>query len=479
MMRKSKSAAKRHKRIWIFLFLFALICLIVFAAFLLWNRNGVDKNEPLPTDTQAVETTAQTIVTEKTLIGVVRETVMNTLTVETADASYVFSIADLISDTEENKVNIGDTVCITYTGILDTTLSVQTAEVTSVVVKQTAEQKVQEQIETRAKEQLSQMSLEEKVGQMFLARCPSQNAVRAVTTYHLGGYILFGRDFANKTEAQVISDIQSYQDASNIPLFIGVDEEGGTVNRVSSNPNLRASPFLSPQALYATGGMERIRSDTQEKNELLHKLGINLNFAPVCDVSQNPNDFIYDRSFGKDAEQTAEYVSTVVGEMKRQQMGSVLKHFPGYGNNADTHTGVAYDNRPYDTFLSSDFLPFQAGIEQGADMVLVSHNIVNCMDPSLPASLSAKVHEILRKDLDFQGVIITDDLAMQGVRAFADDSRVAVQAVLAGNDLLCCTDFETQIPAVIAAVENGEITQERIDASVLRILILKISLGLL
>ena len=198
MMRKSKSAAKRHKRIWIFLFLFALICLIVFAAFLLWNRNGVDKNEPLPTDTQAVETTAQTIVTEKTLIGVVRETVMNTLTVETADASYVFSIADLISDTEENKVNIGDTVCITYTGVLDATLSVQTAKVTSVVVKQTAEQKVQEQIETRAKEQLSQMSLEEKVGQMFLARCPSQNAVRAVTTYHPGGYILFGRDLPIK-----------------------------------------------------------------------------------------------------------------------------------------------------------------------------------------------------------------------------------------------------------------------------------------
>ena len=465
-MRKSKSAAKRHKHILLFLLIFVLICLIVFVAFLLWNRNGKDKNEPLPADTQAVETTAQTIVTEKTLTGIVRETAMNTLTVDTADASYVFSIADLISDTEENNANIGDTVCITYTGVLDATLSVQTAKVTSVVVKQT-------------EEQLSQMSLEEKVGQMFLARCPSQNAVRAVTTYHPGGYILFGRDFANKTEAQVISDIQNYQNASNIPLFIGVDEEGGTVNRVSTNPNLRASPFLSPQALYATGGVERIRSDTQEKSELLHKLGINLNFAPVCDVSQNPNDFIYDRSFGKDAEQTAEYVSTVVGEMKRQQMGSVLKHFPGYGNNADTHTDVAYDNRPYDTFLSSDFLPFQAGIEQGADMVLVSHNIVNCMDPSLPASLSAKVHEILRKDLDFQGVIITDDLAMQGVRAFADDSRVAVQAVLAGNDLLCCTDFETQIPAVIAAVENGEITQERIDASVLRILILKISLGLL
>lgn len=156
--------------------------------------------------------------------------------------------------------------------------------------------------------------------------------------------------------------------------------------------------------------------------------------------------------------------------MSEEGVGSVLKHFPGYGNNADTHTGIAYDHRPCETFLDSDFLPFQAGIHAGADMVLVSHNIVSCMDAQAPASLSLEVHKILREELGFTGVIITDDLAMNGVRDFAGDTEAAVLAVHAGNDLLCCTDFEVQIPAVLQAVEEGKITEEQINESVLRIL---------
>ena len=119
-------------------------------------------------------------------------------------------------------------------------------------------------------------------------------------------------------------------------MLIGVDEEGGTVVRVSSNPNLRGTKFQSPQALYSEGGFDRITSDTAEKDALLRDLGINVNFAPVCDVSTDPSDFIYARSFGMDAEQTGEYVRTVVTQMVSDKTGMVLKHFPGYGNNADT-----------------------------------------------------------------------------------------------------------------------------------------------
>ena len=176
---------------------------------------------------------------------------------------------------------------------------------------------------------------------------------------------------------------------------------------------------------------------------------------------------------------TAEYVSNAVEVMQEQKMGSVLKHFPGYGNNTDTHTGVAYDNRPYETFTSSDFLPFQAGINAGASMVLVSHNVVSAIDNQSPASLSPQVHEILRNDLGFDGVIITDDLVMDGVRSFAGDAEVAIKAVQAGNDMLCCTNFWEQIPAVINAVNSGQISEERVNESVLRILQLKISLGII
>lgn len=326
---------------------------------------------------------------------------------------------------------------------------------------------------------LSDMTLEEKVGQMFIARCPETDAAQLAADYHLGGYILFGRDFKDKTAEQVTTDIQSYQDAAEIPLLIAVDEEGGTVNRVSSNPNLRSSPFRSPRALYSEGGLELVRSDAQEKCRLLESLGININFAPVCDVSQDPADFIYDRTLGRDAQETSQYVAAVVETMAEEGMGSVLKHFPGYGNNTDTHTGVAYDDRPYDTFLTSDFLPFQAGIAAGADMVLVSHNIVSAMDEASPASLSPEVHRVLREDLGFTGVIVTDDLVMDGVRDFAGDDEAAVLAVQAGNDLLCCTDFQTQVPAVLAAVESGEITEEQIDAAVLRVLTMKLRLGIL
>ena len=334
-------------------------------------------------------------------------------------------------------------------------------------------------IAARAQELLDGMTLEEKVGQMFIARCPETDAAQLAADYHLGGYILFGRDFKDKTAEQVTTDIQSYQDAAEIPLLIAVDEEGGTVNRVSSNPNLRSSPFRSPQSLYSEGGLELVRSDAQEKCRLLESLGININFAPVCDVSQDPADFIYDRTLGRDAQETSQYVAAVVETMAEEGMGSVLKHFPGYGNNTDTHTGVAYDDRPYDTFLTSDFLPFQAGIAAGADMVLVSHNIVSAMDETSPASLSPEVHRVLREDLGFTGVIVTDDLVMDGVRDFAGDDEAAVLAVQAGNDLLCCTDFQTQVPAVLAAVESGEITGEQIDAAVLRVLTMKLRLGIL
>lgn len=326
---------------------------------------------------------------------------------------------------------------------------------------------------------LAGMTLEEKIGQMFIARCPDSNAVRLAERYQLGGYILFARDFRDRTKQQVISTIDSYQRVSKVPMFIGVDEEGGKVNRVSLNAGLRAQPFMSPQELYSLGGYDMVRSDTYEKSTLLKSLGINMNFAPVADVSQNPQDFIYQRTFGRSAAETSQYVSNVVSVMKQQKIVSVLKHFPGYGNNSDTHTGIAYDQRSYESFQTSDFLPFKAGVSAGADAVLVAHNVVYCMDSVYPASLSENVHKILREEIGFDGIIITDELSMSGVSAFASDADIAVLAVQAGNDLLCCTNFETQINAVINAVRDGRISENRIDESVLRILRRKISSGII
>ena len=318
------------------------------------------------------------------------------------------------------------------------------------------------------------MTLEEKVGQLFFVRCPETNAVEDISTYHLGGYLLFGRDYKDGdswlTWEQFIQKIESYQDAAAIPLFIGSDEEGGTVTRASRNPNLFSEPFKSPQKLNYIGGIEEILRDTDTRSRELRALGINVNFAPVCDVSTDPKDFIYDRTLGQDANMTADYVRLVVPAMTEGGTLPVLKHFPGYGSNADTHTGIAVDQRPMETFETADLLPFKAGIEAGAPFVLVSHNIVNCMDPELPASLSPAVHKILREECGFDGIAITDDLAMDAVKAYAKDGAVAVLALQAGNDMVVTTDYRTQIPAVIAAVQEGTLEESVIDDACLRVL---------
>lgn len=332
---------------------------------------------------------------------------------------------------------------------------------------------------------LASLTTEEKVGQLFFVRCPADSAADDVSAYHLGGYILFGRDFTDKTADDVIQTIRSYQNAAaadtDIPLLIGVDEEGGTVVRVSSNPNLRREKYPSPQKLLAQGGTEALGENAAEKDALLHGLGINVNLAPVADVSTNPGDFIYDRTFGLDANGTSDCVTAVVEQMAADNMGSVLKHFPGYGSNADTHTGIAVDQRSLESFRTSDFLPFSAGMDagDGKTAVLVSHNIMTAVDDTLPASLSPAVHQLLREELDFDGVVMTDDLAMDAVAAYSESGAVAVMALQAGNDLVLTTDYRTQIPKVLEAVETGTLSMDTINAACRRVLTWKQTLGLL
>lgn len=323
------------------------------------------------------------------------------------------------------------------------------------------------------------MTLEEKVGQMFFIRADASFDQTTFDTYHPGGIILFGQDVEDKTVSQLQDYINTFQGYSEYPLLIGIDEEGGTVTRISGNSNLVDEAFESPRSLYEQGGFEAVIEDSHRKSSLLKSFGINVNFAPVVDYSVDSGDFMYRRAFGNNIEETCEFAEKIVTAMKEDKMGCVLKHFPGYGNNGDTHTNIITDYREYGIFTEQDFLPFEAGIEAGADSVLVSHNIVVCMDEEYPASLSEKVHIILRKDLGFEGVIITDDLAMSGVSDFVNADAAAVQAVQAGNDMMLVSDYATQYDAVVAAVQAGEIDMKQIDESVKRILKWKYNLGLL
>lgn len=323
------------------------------------------------------------------------------------------------------------------------------------------------------------MSLEQMVGQMFFARCPGGGAAAQISSYHPGGYILFARDFANQTPASVKSTIAGYQNASKTPMLIGVDEEGGTVVRISKYPAFRPVPFWSPADIYNKYGTSGLVSDTAEKDALLKSLGINVNLGPVCDVSQNPSDYIYDRTLGKNGAETATAISAMVSQMKKDRMGAVLKHFPGYGSNVDTHTGIAVDTRSIDFFRQNDFLPFIAGIKAGAGGVMINHNIINCLDSGHPASLSPAVAKTLRNELGFNGVIMTDDLSMSAITKYTDGKNAAVAAVIAGSDMLISSDFVNQYNAVLSAVKNGTISKTRIKQSVIRIVQWKVNLGLI
>lgn len=326
---------------------------------------------------------------------------------------------------------------------------------------------------------LSGMTEEEKVGQLFLARCPESDAIADLCNYHLGGYILFSRDFEGETPVHLVKTLANYQVSAKIPMLIAVDEEGGTVCRVSSNSAFRESRFPSPRNLYAQGGLENVLAVEDEKAALLSSLGINVNMAPVCDIADAPAAFMYSRSIGQSPEITGDFVSGAVRVMAEYGVGSVLKHFPGYGNNADTHTGIVTDSRSLEELEACDLLPFAAGIEAGCDAILVSHTIVNALDDQLPASLSPAVHAYLRENMGFEGVIVTDDLVMQAITDAYGAEEAAVLAVLAGNDLLCSTEYQVQYGAVLDAVQNGRISRKMLDDAVLRILRWKQELGLL
>jgi len=326
---------------------------------------------------------------------------------------------------------------------------------------------------------ISSMSLEERVGQLILARCDASVAVNDVENYHLGGFVLFAADVEDESPDSLRDKIASYQNATKIPLLIAVDEEGGTVTRVSRYTAFRSRPFPSPRQLFESQGYEAVLETESEKSAFLYDLGFNVNLGPVCDITTDPAAFMYQRSLGQSPAAVGHFVMDTVAIMKDHSIGSCLKHFPGYGNNTDTHTGAARDIRSLEQLESCDLIPFRSGIRAGCDAILVSHTIVEALDAETPASLSPDVHRYLRQEMDFGGVIITDDLLMQAITDAYGSGEAAVLAVLAGNDLLCSTDYQTQYEAVLAAVLSGRIDIDTLNSAVRNVLEWKTELGLI
>lgn len=322
---------------------------------------------------------------------------------------------------------------------------------------------------SKAIKTVDKMSLEEKVGQLFLVRYEYDDTTY-LSDFYPAGYILFAKDFENHTLESIKSELKEVNEKSKYPLILGVDEEGGYVTRVSRFKNFREEKFKSPKEYYTEGGYPLLEKTEEEKATLLKEIGLNLNLAPVADISTNPNDFIYSRSFGEDALKTSEFVKNMVKYSNKNKINACLKHFPGYGNNKDTHTGIAIDERSYETFENEDYLPFKAGIKENVPTILVSHNIVKVMDDKYPASLSKKVITELREKLKFSGIIMTDDLEMEAVKSYVTEGKAATMAINAGNDMIITSNFESMKDEVINSYNNKEITDETLNKAVIRII---------
>ena len=321
----------------------------------------------------------------------------------------------------------------------------------------------------KASKLVTKMTIEEKIAQLFLVRY-DKIYPNKYKDNPPGGYILFAKDFENHTKDSMKEELDNAQKISKYPLILGADEEGGYVTRVSRFKEYRDEKFNSPRYYYDTGGEKLLEETENEKAELLKSIGLNLNLAPVADVSTDPNAFIYNRTFGRNATETSELIKKMVSYANNKGINSCLKHFPGYGNNEDTHTGIAIDNRDYQSIKENDYLPFIAGIEANVPSILVSHNIVNSIDSEYPSSLSSKVIYELRNNLNFSGIIITDDLDMDAVKNYVEDGNAATLAILSGDDMLLTGDYENMYEEVLNSYKEGRIKEETINKAVLRII---------
>lgn len=337
-------------------------------------------------------------------------------------------------------------------------------------------------------ELIAEMTLREKVYQLFIVFPSSVAGVSTVTQagektrealekYPVGGFIYNKSNMVSREQVRtMLENVQGY---AKIPLILTCDEEGGRVNRLMETVG---TTRIGPMYEYREEGPAGAEENAGTIAADLLSCGFNMDLAPVADVWSNPkNEVIGDRAYSDDFEQAAELVAAAVKGFRENGVACTLKHFPGHGDtSADSHYGSVYVYKTLDELRAGELLPFQAGIDAGADAVMMGHLIIADVDEE-PALFSYQlVTKLLREEMGFEGVVMTDSLQMKAMTKHYDSGEIAVKAVAAGVDvLLCPKDLEEAADALIAAVESGEITQERLEESVRRILTLKYNYNLL
>lgn len=339
---------------------------------------------------------------------------------------------------------------------------------------------------------LNDMTLEEKVAQLFIVDIDtyinmtdvtdmSEALMNKINTHPVGGVIMFSKNIVDQT--QIVKLNEEMQSISKIPLWISVDEEGGRVSRLGNNPQVGMTIIPSAQIIGNTLEPYRAYQIGKILGSELNALGFNMDFAPIGDINTNPNNpVIGDRSFSADPTLVADMVIQEVKGLQENDVAAVVKHFPGHGDTAlDTHTGIVTVEHDITRLRNVELIPFQSAIQQGTLGIMVAHiNLPNVTYDERPASLSPIIITgLLREEMEFKGLIITDALNMGAIKDQYTAKEASLEAFKAGVDILLMPeDFELAYEGVLLAIMNGDITQERLDASVRRILQAKLDLGL-
>lgn len=327
---------------------------------------------------------------------------------------------------------------------------------------------------------IAEMPLEDKVAGLFIITPESLTDMEVVTRagdttrekldeYRVGGLIYFSQNILDADQlTEMLKNTRSW---SRYSIFLGVDEEGGSVSRVAGNG--LADGVGNIAEIGASGDTAVAREAGASIGSYLSSYGFNVDFAPVADVISEGNTTIGDRSFGSDPNVVAPMASAMVEGIQSTGVSACMKHFPGLGDTtADTHDGMASTEKTLEEFTATDFPVYQAGIAAGVDMIMVSHlSAPNVTGDNTPASVSEKmITEILRGQLGYQGVVITDSMSMTAITDYYTSDQAAVMALQAGADMILMPeDFESAYNGVLEAVNNGTLTEERINESLRRI----------
>lgn len=346
-------------------------------------------------------------------------------------------------------------------------------------------------LQQQIQDKIASMTLEEKAAQLFIITPEALTGLPSVTKageatrtalskYPVGGLIFFESNIQSRQQvAEMLKKQQEYsRERIGLPMFLSVDEEGGQVTRIASALGSEVETFPDIAEIGAAEDTDRAYQLGDAIGEYLSDMGFNLDFAPVADVLTNPdNTVVKRRSYGSSPQVVSAMVISNLEGLQNRQIFGCIKHFPGHGaTEGDTHQGYAYSDKSWEELKSNDIVPFQDSMEWGVKFVMVGHiSLPQVTGNDTPASLSSYViGHLLREELGYDGIVLTDALNMKAVTDQYDSSQAAVEAILAGNDMILMPkDFHSAYQGILDAIENGVISQNRLDESLRRILEVK------